>query len=735
MALGDLSTIIESETSVVSISKHIPLLDESIDENAKEDQPQLLSPRSRGASTRTPDSPDTYAFDLSTSKLAEEVRDAMSQEDQKGDWLQSVVLDDLPIPQDRPVRQGRVHDVSFNLSALDPELATLLSPNRLTAPGAALAAKSTPSAGRSKEDIRLDVSSSDHSNRPPESPSTSETWSSTRPSREYGSRQHSPLQSRTSLAASTPSRSPSTSAVPRFIHPWRSTKSPRADSVERSPGDSSSIGTRRPPPSPKSVDDHGFTQQHNTGESYPRKSISSRLGTPTHTSTLHHPPSSRPTLRHLTYSTAPRDPDSISPSSRASSSLGTAASRRQYGPRPSMDSEDRSSFDHDRASPYRPRSMSESRASPGPPTTTYRTASATVVRTESAHGPGPRTARLFRAAGLIPTNDDDRFRRSPERDFRQMAPSRSGYSEISRSSSSWGRTRTGTISETASARGGTPFSASTSTAPTTASASSLHHENEIQALREKHRMESDVLLSALSDSQLVNKVLREEMAGLRDRIQNLEDRNLDLLDQLRHPPPPSIPIPISRYPSYDRIPRHESTEALYKRSRPPRLQPIFPASETAEKQNMFRHSSSSLRDRDGNSLDPNSFLDGSIGKRSMRNRLSVSSSVFRGPPSTMSMLNDDEDDEELPQASAALSNESPPPSPTLVFRKMGDAAHEPSHSMSSSFSNASPTTANFTSQDSPTSLRLLSDHEDHLGDMASLDLRGDFDDFDDFDDM
>jgi len=208
---------------------------------------------------------------------------------------------------------------------------------------------------------------------------------------------------------------------------------------------------------------------------------------------------------------------------------------------------------------------------------------------------------------------------------------------------------------------------------------------------------------------------------------------MDLLDQLRRPPPP--PLPVNRYSSHDRISRKESMDTLYKRNRQPRLQPLFSPSEPSEK----RHSASSLRERDvnANSLDPNSFLDGgSISKRSMRkHRLSVSSSVFQGPPSTMSMLNDD-DDEEVPEDSAAFSAESPPPSPTLVFGKVQPrVVHAQGPSVSSSFAGSSPTTANFTVQDSPTSLRLLSDHEDHLGDMASLDLRGDFDDFDDFDDI
>jgi hypothetical protein len=253
----------------------------------------------------------------------------------------------------------------------------------------------------------------------------------------------------------------------------------------------------------------------------------------------------------------------------------------------------------------------------------------------------------------------------------------------------------------------------------------LNQESEIQNLKDKHQMDTDALLAALYDSQNMNKMLREENAGLRDKILDLEDQNLDLLDRLRRPSLETPPI--NRYPSHDSMPRTGSVEALYKRTRPPKLQPLFPPPEMMEKGSMYRSASLSLRQRNSISLDPTSFLDGSIDKRSSRKRASISSSVFQAPPSNMSMLNDD-DEEAMPPRSGGLSTDSASPSPTLVFSKLQHAVVPHSQSLSSPLGSISPTTANFSHvQDSPNSLRLLSDHEDHLGDMASLDLHADLD--------
>ena len=168
---------------------------------------------------------------------------------------------------------------------------------------------------------------------------------------------------------------------------------------------------------------------------------------------------------------------------------------------------------------------------------------------------GPRTARLFREAGLLPKERErerDRDEETPsrqtspvysrssidrERDYhRQMAPSRTGYSEISATSSTWGRTRA--TPSVVSERVGTPFTSSSSTAPTSTTSSlpplplpvssALQQQRDdaavYQVLREKHQMETEALLSALSDSQNLTKLLREENVRVREENGQLRER-------------------------------------------------------------------------------------------------------------------------------------------------------------------------------------------------------------------
>ena len=166
---------------------------------------------------------------------------------------------------------------------------------------------------------------------------------------------------------------------------------------------------------------------------------------------------------------------------------------------------------------------------------------------------GHRAARLFREAGLLP-RERDRDEETPSRQaspiysrssmdreragdyHRQMAPSRTGYSEISATSSTWGRTRA--TPSVVSERVGTPFTSASSTAPTSATSSlpplsfpvssALQHQREdaaaYQVLKEKHQMETEALLSALSDSQNLNKVLREENVRVREENAQFRER-------------------------------------------------------------------------------------------------------------------------------------------------------------------------------------------------------------------
>jgi hypothetical protein len=77
----------------------------------------------------------------------------------------------------------------------------------------------------------------------------------------------------------------------------------------------------------------------------------------------------------------------------------------------------------------------------------------------------------------------------------------------------------------ASSRSSPTFTGSTSTATTSTSAAS----SAILAMREKHELEMEALLSALSDSQRTSKMLREENNGLRDKVIVLEEE----VDEIR----------------------------------------------------------------------------------------------------------------------------------------------------------------------------------------------------------
>lgn len=112
---------------------------------------------------------------------------------------------------------------------------------------------------------------------------------------------------------------------------------------------------------------------------------------------------------------------------------------------------------------------------------------------------------------------------------------------------------------------------------------------------------------------------------------------------------------------------------------------------------------------------------------------SAASSIFRVPPSNMSMLmhsSSNSDDEGLLDADETRRDFRPHPSPGFVFEKAQPFPPTGKDASVGNISNASPTTANFSMSQpgSPGSLRLRSDHEDHLGDMESLHFDGESDD-------
>ena len=112
---------------------------------------------------------------------------------------------------------------------------------------------------------------------------------------------------------------------------------------------------------------------------------------------------------------------------------------------------------------------------------------------------------------------------------------------------------------------------------------------------------------------------------------------------------------------------------------------------------------------------------------------SAASSIFKVPPSNMSLLmhsSPNSDDEGLLDADSTRRDIRPQSSQTPTFRTQSRIFPGGNHGSLGNVSNISPTTANFSMSQpgSPGSLRLRSDHEDHLGDMESLHFDGESDD-------
>ena len=549
-------------------------------------------------------------LELSTVQLAEiaaEVRNAMSTGGaQHGAWLGSVVVEEASEQKIDPgtgrgtdnvedpshLRVGpKLGDVTFNFHSLDHDLAALLSPNKIPdrdgrRPGSTEKFQPSPSPNMRVQgipdeefspSIPLNLLSASSRSRgspvpPPDNlPLLAESPKLPQSKRVFSTNPHSPTQiSRSSHSPNSPKPHSPSSTRSRFPRP-NTIESSSVDAItpdRRASTSSSRPSTLRPSSSSTDPDDHAYVTGR--GSTDRRPGLKLGLNASFKTSSLHNPPSSRPTLRQLSTPNGPWDPETVSPSSRASSSFGTAG-RRQFAPRPSLDSA-RPNFERlerlDRSSPQpqsltqgrvrnRNRSMSESTGSPELSRQLSGQQNSGSLHRRAIDFTGPRTARLFREAGLLLKDRDrerDQDEETPSRQaspiysrssmdrervgdyHRQMAPSRTGYSEVSATSSTWGRTRT--APSVASERVGTPFTSSSSTAPTSATSSlpptslpvssTLQQHREDAAayhmLKEKHQMETEALLSALSDSQNLCKVLREENVRTREENAQLLER-------------------------------------------------------------------------------------------------------------------------------------------------------------------------------------------------------------------
>ncbi|KAI0061328.1 hypothetical protein BV25DRAFT_1826817 [Artomyces pyxidatus] len=747
---SELSTILESDLS--GMSKHLPAFDDSRDSGAPnaENEGEVESPDGRSLAFQVPllqpeqskeaashsEPQDTSALDLSTTHLTDEVMRALKEKRSGGDWLAGCIVQDAVDSRPPSVKDGEDPghgaDVSFHLESLDPDLAALLSPNRMIGkqPGLrtpdALLAPSPPPPQNGKASVTSaprTLASTDSRMVTPQSslsPLTSPVENS--PSDSLGS-QSSPARVLASLSRSSVSRGPSSSVMPRLMRSItdRNTTSraertlghsiaARAASDSSLPLDegrrASSDGVylrRAAPPSPLSSDSAAPPLQ---------QPVSIELRRPTSARTparppLYNPVASRLNMRPATSSDSPSswDAESASPSSRAPSALGMASSRRVQRMKPSADDDARSSSSTRDRLPYPARlrnrsfSVGEDRDSPresgsgGRPTTEWI---------------GPKTAKAFAAAGLLDYDRESsvgssapgsRYAsvRSPtERDYRlQNAPSRLAFSEAG-SASSW--------RSAASAHGGPLDSISTtprttfstgSTAPTSVSGASSpqHMQATLQTLQDKHALETGTLLAALADSQRTAQALREENASLTARVQELEGQLSNAHAQLRHQYTP--PLARSVLDRNSR-PASGSSDGLGRRFQPRTQQTLGLPDEA-------RRTSMSTDDTDGHDA---------TYRVNRSKRTSAAESLFALPPSNMSLLLQ-EDALTADRSHAGSFRSMSPPSPPPAVRR-----HRPNMSMSSmgnSSINEVPA--------SPRSLFLRPEHELHLGDMASLDLR------------
>ncbi|EPS93811.1 hypothetical protein FOMPIDRAFT_1038980 [Fomitopsis schrenkii] len=770
IAPTDLSTIIEADTS--GLSRHLPPLDSSqeIDTSPSDDDPDLehdtLNPKllhasSRNNMARSPPSKESSVLDFSTSKVTSEILQAMggAGPDRTQGWLNGVIVDDHdPEPErDLLAESGNTGDgdTSFNLSELDPDLAALLSPNRLV--GANAERPSADGLPAPHSPIRPTVPTFDSSRRPafsrtppgsspprhaeslrmPKSrtaPNLPSTISHSRLNRSVSDRpaiqrEHSASPHSASPPLGVPSTSRALSHSPE--RPSTAHEGLQRDRLDQ-------FASRRP-----------HTGTGESSASAPRRAAISRLLSPAQLG----PHVATPRAK-------PRTSPTPSPAfSRPSSSAGASFSRLQSLARSSLDVRP-SLDDSTRVTPFRHRKRSLSVVEAGQSVVPGR-----AHARPAAEWLGPQTAKAFAAAGLLDQSyarDRDSTsvgRRTPSRfgttrsstteDSRsRYMPSRMAFSEAG-SVGSWTRgetpsvsrrgsiVRTPALTATVSELGGpetprTTFSAA-STAPTSVSASSSAHlQSELQALQERHQVETGALLSALADSQRTAKVLREENTQLRDRLAAVEDKLAVAMEEIQSlqyaPSPQSTRMSYSRYTpaaadrltnrSGSRSPRKQSFLREYETLDDPRPSPIPDHGYTSAAANRPE-------------LEP--FLD----TRRFDRRMSTSSSLFPGPPSNMSMLlHEDglspaglgpgERERERDHSSGFSDRPASPASPTLVLARLSSGPvpgigqeekvrHEPG--------NISPTTADFsTVTSSPGSLNLRPEHELHLEDMPDFEL-------------
>ncbi|KAI5985728.1 hypothetical protein EDD15DRAFT_2554337 [Pisolithus albus] len=757
---ADLSTIIEADNS--GISKHIPCLDEtaSPDDRTsspgspfcldKQDKDQFLSPDSRDASV----------LDLSTSKLNAEVMDALTKKDAStaSEWLCAaggIVVEERSDDTARGMRVPKEDsDATLDFNALDPNLTQLLSPHSLNGK----AFRSAPHSNLRPPRVHSRSPSSPVASPPQVTPGAERKTPTPSPRlgtvippspASHAVPQSSPQRRSASLSRSSAAR-PAGSSLPRLARAVTTAPSAACPSPKEAAGSPNLHGApkkRHQPPSPLSSQAHptsGIPLASSLASTDPpsRRLLGTRLGLTNRHVSSYSPNSSSTDLRPAA--------DNESPSSGSQVSSRTASDNyRQRTSEPSLDLGGPLDLNK-RRRPHlfstRKRSMSVEEARMSPTSSSskvspIRPSSSLSNRPPAMDWLGPRTAKAFAAAGLLDVDRDgtnglgrySSLRGNNEREDRYV-PSRMAFSEAA-STCSWGRSgsvsRVMTPSEAVTWAGSPTFSvprttfSGGSTAPTSVSASSSAHQAAIQLLKDKHELETEALLAALSDSQRTTKTLREENTQLRDRIQELEDELDALRDQLRrlangvHPSRPASQVQFTK-PTLDRKIGTQS----------PLLNGDISRRPAAQRSHSFLHpqSMSSVRSsvdlgtakREDSPTRSSAFLD-TLPRSTSQRRASVASSIFPALPNNMSMLMQ----EEAMHDHGMLSSTSvSPSSPSRVSKHLNGSIIN-GHANPPIPTPATPATTDFSMAEvpgSPTSLQLRPEHELHLGDMANLSL-------------
>ncbi|PCH42794.1 hypothetical protein WOLCODRAFT_164024 [Wolfiporia cocos MD-104 SS10] len=737
----ELSVILEADSS--RISQHIPTLDSSkiITEEDNLFYDKSTPPRAHSDNWSGPRTPrksphaESPVLDLSPNDVTNEVLQALGGRKHTKGWSTETILDDSAADNDALAAHGAAGDpdLSFNLKDLDPDLAAILNPNRTTSSTRAVG-HSTPSPTRSEK------------HRPP-LPTSAEIraslpWQTT--ASESGPRPalSTPARYPASLSNSTSSNRPSAYAplplarsvserptYQRTAPPSPLSASHRLDSQSPEPRD------REPPMSEYS---RPFRRSFTGGTADTYRATASRTFTP-----------ARASARVSSYgssSLASRQIDrsptraSIDVPLRSSTSRPTSAASRlttssslsnsRYGPaRPSLDTDRLDTT-------FRPRTRERSSS------VNEVTESRTPLPRFLASNLESRTARALAALD----RERESMRRSvggamstalttrssiDDRDVRARAVhSRSAFSEsTSASTASWSR-RSGSASRAGSAPRtvGSPRSevlsvartASSSTAVSSTSTAAAQLQAEMDTMRERHSVETGALLSALADSQRTTRVLRQENMELRDRIQELEERFEDAMEEIERmrrlpppPPPPSQPEP---------QPERRAPRSRYARDES--RSPVRPEGARARAQASFSPSSvgspSSLELGNAAPSTPGGQTNDFLDVRSKR--ISTTSSLFPRPPANMKMLtNEDSLLVDFPAVSFS-SRPGSPSSPTAMIAKLPVAQNDHKGADASAGDTSSTTTNCSFSSESPQSLRLRPEDLRHLEDMHSISL-------------